>query len=64
MNTPKKENGVAVAMLRNYCPDGNIEGVDGLGRLPKGSIVELPTSLANDLVKKGIASRDAAISDE
>ena len=64
MNTPKKENGVAVAMLRNYCPDGKIEGVDGLGRLPKGSIVELPTSLANDLVKKGIASRDAAISDE
>lgn len=64
MNTPKKENMVEVAMLRNYCPDGDVEGVDGLGRLPKGKIVTINSDLADALVKKGIASRDAAIANK
>lgn len=52
-----RERKTLVKMLRNYQLDEKI-------RLPKGDIVEMSSKRANELVKAGIASADAAINAE
>lgn len=64
---PKAAKKVKVMLLRNVNP-GPSAGVaasefDALGRLRKGTIVELPAALATQYIKSKIASADAAISE-
>ena len=57
----------AIKFLRNYCPGDGIEidqsHFDALGRVPKDTIVLLPTKIAATLIKAGLGSADAAISE-
>jgi len=62
----KRAANLRVIMEKNVCPDG--EGceafLDGLGRLPKGQMVEIPKKIADGLIAKKLAKLVEKIADK
>jgi hypothetical protein len=67
MTETKATGRITVKALRNFAPPkgANIpaEKIDPLGRVRKGTIVELPRSIASDFLRARIVSADAAFTD-
>lgn len=64
----EKPTAIEVAVMRNFGPERKHftkeqleEWTDHLGRIPAGSMIELPMGYARELIKKKIVSFDVAL---